>query len=688
MVVRKLWKSYLRWFDRSFSRGWLDQVTFLTLTISGFIGVWYLVALSFPGERNFMRILELMMDPGAFIGSDKLEEHTFPIFFSWVIAISGAVLFSAMMITVIGNIVSNRIDEFKKGLLRYDFDNHILILGANSMLVNMLKEIAADSHLSKKKVVVLTENDTEKLQDSVAVKFPDYAKKLDVTFLYGLREQEETLKYVQADEAHSIYILGEDNEPDHDSKNIRCWRIIQRLCRGISYQIQCFMVVDRLSSFHVFQFSSNEGNSTLRLTVINSLENWAQRALIARVLDESRQYPSIIGESEEDFDKDVRFVVFGMTQMAYVMATTVAHIVHKPNFVEGQGANTKRTKICFVLPDIHQEMNFFKGHYESLFKLSHSTYMKYEKLDDDKWGWKEVHDEPDADYGDFLDVEWVFIDGSIEDVHVRKLLSDYAADKNEKLSIAICNHDSNSNVAASLYLPDTIYDKNVPIFVYQPDEGDILSFANGTGKYSNVYPFGMKSDCYDPLFKNRLSKAKKINYLYDLQNNGKPYLAMGSQKEIETLWNNITSYVLMYSNIYAAASIPVKLGLMQRNLSVSGCCPAFTEDEVETLARIEHNRWNMEKLLMGFSALTIKQRNAMMKLKKGEPLTDDDLKQLSAALSPNSLPHELDHGAINKDLKTKLFKHKDITPYNDLMEDSRDYDRAIVRNIVDVEMEG
>ena len=663
----------------------MDQVTFLTLTILGFVGVWYLVALSFPGERNFMRILELMMDPGAFIGSDKLEGHSFPIFFSWVIAISGAVLFSAMLITVIGNIVSNRIDEFKKGLLRYDFDNHILILGANSMLVNMLREIALDRQLSRKKVVVLTESDTEKLQDSVAVKFPDFAKKLDVTFMYGLREQEETLRYVQADEAHSIYILGEDNEPDHDSKNIRCWRIIQGLCEGISYQIQCFMIVDRLSSFHVFQFSSNEGNGKLRLTVINSLENWAQRALIARVLDESQQYPSIIGESQKDFDKDVRFVVFGMTQMAYVMATTVAHIVHKPNFVEG---GAKRTKICFVLPDIHQEMNFFKGHYESLFKLSHSTYMKYEKLDDDKWNWKEVHDEPDADYGDFLDVEWVFIDGSIEDVHVRKLLSDYAADENEKLSIAICNHDSNSNVAASLYLPDAIYEKKVPVFVYQPDEGDILSFANGTRKYSNVYPFGMKSDCYDPLFKNRLSKAKKINYLYDLQNNGKPYLAMGSQKEIETLWNNITSYVLMYSNIYAAASIPVKLGLMQRNLSAPGCCPAFTEDEVETLARIEHNRWNMEKLLMGFSALTIKQRNAMMKLRKELPLSVDDLQELSAALGRDLSSCGLDHGAINKELKTKLFKHKDITPYNDLMEDSRDYDRAIVRNIVDVEREG
>ncbi len=687
MVVRKLWKSYLRWFDRSFSRGWLDQVAFLTATILGFVGIWYLVSLPFEGDRKFLRIMELMMDPGAFVNSDKMDGHNFYIFFQWIIAISGAVLFSAMLITVIGNIVSNRIKEFKRGLLRYDFDNHILILGAGSMLVNMLKEIAADRELRKKKVVVLTETETGPLQDSVAVKFPGYAKKIDVTFLYGLREQEETLRYVQADEAHSIYILGEDNEEDHDSKNIKCWQTLSQLCNRISYQIQCFMIVDRLSSFHVFQFSSDKGNDKLRLTVINSLENWAQRTLIARKMDDDRMYPSIIGDTEEDFNKDVRFVVFGMTQIAYVMATTVAHIVHKPNFNETHGAKAKRTRICFVLPDIHQEMNFFKGHYESLFKLSHSTYMKYVKKDDDKWDWDEIHDEPDTDYGDFLDVEWVFIDGSIEDEHVRELLSGYASDEKEKLSIAICNHDSKSNVAASLYLPDTIYDRKVPIFVYQPGEGDILSFANGTGKYSNVFPFGMKGDCYDPLFKNRLSKAKKIYWLYHLQDDSKTFMSMPSQKEIDGLWNTITSYVLMYSNIYAAASIPLKLRLMQRDTSVLGGCPAFTAQEVETLARMEHNRWNMEKLLTGFSALTISQRKTLSKLERGEAISDDERDELIKLIGGKLSSDEFNFKFINKKLKTGCFKHKDITPYNDLTEGSKDYDRAIVRNIIDVEKE-
>ncbi len=681
MVLKKIWKGYLRWFDRSFSKGWFDQVKFLTVVILCMMVVWYFIALLFKGEGNFLRIIELMLDPGAFDGSDK----SFPIFLSLLVAISGAVLFSAMLITVIGNIVSNRMDEYKKGLLRYDFDHHILILGANSTLVNMLKEIAADKELCKKQIVVLTTSDTEKLKDSVAVKISDIIQNLDITYLYGIREQEETLKYVQADEAHSIYILGEDNEEDHDSKNIKCWKNIQKVCENTSYQIQCYMLVERLSSFHVFQFSSEQENERVRLTVINSLENWAQRVLVARIYKDNAKYPSIVGDTAKDFNKNVRFVVFGMTQMAYAMATTVAHIVHKPHFKGGPDA--QRTKICFVMPNIEQEMNFFIGHYDSLFKLSHSRLYKYTQGDNNKFDWEyKIITRPDEKiYGDFLDIEWEFIDGSIEDGHVRDLLVKYANNKDEKLSLAICNYETKSNISAALYLPGEIYCKNVPVFVYQPNEGDILSFANETFKYSNVYPFGMKTDCYDPLFKKRLSKAKKINYLYSLENQKKPYLAMPNDEELDRLWNEITSYVIMYSNIYSAASIPLKLKLILRDVDILGSCPAFTANEVETLAIMEHNRWNIEKLLMGFSPLTRDERNIMKFLKNYGNISEMDKAQLKTLLRRDISNDEFVFRIINKELKNKLLMHMDITPYEDLLSDSKDYDRAIACNILDVE---
>ena len=600
--------------------------------------------------------MELMLDPGAFVNSDGPDGHGIPLFLSFLITLSGTVLFTAVIITVLGNILSNRISEFKKGLVRYDFDHHILIIGANSMLVNILKEVAEDKELSKKQVVVLTNSDTEALRDSISVKFPGYTSKLDVMFMYGSREQEEALKYVQVDEADVIYILGEDDEIDHDSKTIKCWKSICKLCSNINRSVPCYLVVDRMSSFHVFQFSNNGENNNIKLTVVNSLENWAQRVLVARDYTEGLKYPSIIGSNSEEYAKDVRFVVFGMTQMAYAMATTVAHIVHKPHFK--CGADAKRTKITFIMPDILQEMNFFKGHYENLFKLSHSSYSQYENGE-----WKTEKYLPDEKYGDFLDVEWEFVDGSIEDGYIRDLLCKYANNKDEKLSIAICNHRTEGNISASLYMPGEIYEKGVPVFVYQPNEGDILKLANLSVRYGNVYPFGMKQECYDPLFTKRLYKAKRIKYLYSQQDCNQIYAGMPANPELDALWDTIQSYVLMYSNIYAANSIPVKQELMGRNPDNPDMCSSFTDEEVECLAEMEHNRWNMEKLLMGFSALTTDQRKELVELSKV------DVKKFRL---------------INTELKETRFKHKDITPYCDLPEDSKEYDRAIVRNIMDV----
>lgn len=660
MVVRKIWKRYLRWFDRAFSDGWIGQISFLSIIILFFVALWMLISIlvlqDFPDYGQINRIVELMMDPGAFMNSDTGEKHDFPVVFSWIISISGVVLFTAMLITIIGNIVGNRIGEYKKGMVKYDFDDHILILGANAMLVNMLKEIAKDPILRNKKVVVLTKNDTELLQDSIKVQYPTCMRELDITFLCGYMELEESLKNVQVDEAYSIYILGEDDEIDHDSKNIKCWEQIQVLCSGIKHSISCYMVVDRLSSFHVFQYSNNEVNDKLNLTIVNSLESWAQRVLVARDFEKDKRYPSILGKPQEDYSKNVRFVIFGMTQMSYSMATTVAHLVHKPDFIPGTEA--KKTKISFVLQNITQEMNFFKGHYEQLFKLSHAWCLKW---NNEKCCWAKTKiATPDPEIGDFLDVEWEFIDGSIEDDNIRQLLVDYA--ESSVLSVAICNHNTESNIAASLYLPSELYDKEVPIFVYQPNEGNILKSANSTVKYKSIYPFGMKQDCYDPIFKTRLTKAKRINYLYHLENNGRPFIRMANNKEIEELWNENTSYALMYSNIYAANSIPMKLELLGIDPEKLMTGENLTEWQVEKLAEMEHNRWNMEKLMMGFQALPQKERE---KLNRGIESGDENIK------------------AYNKKLKA-AFKHKDIAPYKELLVSSKNYDRAIVRNIISV----
>ena len=117
------------------------------------------------------------------------------------------------------------------------------------------------------------------------------------------------------------------------------------------------------------------------------------------------------------------------------------------------------------------------------------------------------------------------------------------------------------------------------------------------------------------------------------------------------------------SNIYAANSVYTKFRSMGINEGEK-----VKEDNVEPLAKMEHARWNMEKLLVGFSALPKKDRDEL-----NNPIRENT--------NPEAKKEAEEESKKNKKEK---FKHKDIAPYDELPEDSRKYDKAIVRNLTDV----
>jgi hypothetical protein len=103
------------------------------------------------------------------------------------------------------------------------------------------------------------------------------------------------------------------------------------------------------------------------------------------------------------------------------------------------------------------------------------------------------------------------------------------------------------------------------------------------------------------------------------------------------------------SNIYSASHIGVK----QRSM---GNREQLTDEEIQLLAITEHNRWNIEKLLMGFEALP--------KTEREKQYTPEGLEKL-------------------RELK-KQFKHYCIEPYSELTSTDRIYDTIMVKNLNDV----
>ena len=668
--MSRLKKKILQVFDRILYKGSYGQI----LLLVGLILVIYLllcvvsrccrIALS-PGVADYpwqIRILELILDPGAFVSSHEYAGgDIIVICFQLFITIVGAVLFTSFLINSIGNWLDRRIEKVNKGRMTYPFDGHIVFFGANSMLETVLVALTSDKRNEGRDYVILTDGDVESVRDRIyAVLSEKFFR--NVYVLYGDRTQMQSCENLCVSRAKSIYVLGEDGEAYHDARNLENLNLLTSLTFA-GTGADCYLVLERMSSVRSF-LGKNEPASTetLRITVINAIENLAQRVIVSRAYNPMINYPALDGTGiDAESDKQVHIVIYGMTQVASAMATTAAHICHFPNF------RTKgiRTRITFVMENIRQEMDYFKGRYSTLMDLSYHSLVSF-----DKDGGKTVtafypkteylSDGGADDPKGFLDIEWEFVDAGIESEPVRTMLRESAsshAHGKEQLTVVVCGHSSESNVAASMCLPDEIYESRIPVFVYQPFSGEVMEYARMTDRYQSVFPFGFKADCFDAWLQTRLARARRVDYIYSHPD----AVEMPADEALLPSWFGL-KYAFQLSNLYAANSFETKLR------SVRGENPdlmhPLSEEEIQTLAYIEHNRWNIERLLSGYSAVPAEIRKRMF----AEAASSDAV--VSAAA-------QAEHQAFKE-----RFRHRDIAPYSEIGDNIKSIDRSMVSRIL------
>lgn len=172
--------------------------------------------------------------------------------------------------------------------------------------------------------------------------------------------------------------------------------------------------------------------------------------------------------------------------------------------------------------------------------------------------------------------------------------------------------------------------------------------------YRNLYPFGMLDDCYD-VDHTHLEYAKRVNYIYDYYYTFSRYPdRLPSKEEVAKAWETLKRMqpIKVWSNIYNANFIPSKLrsvGLDYRTLSASH---QFSDHEIGLLAELEHNRWNVEELLIGFKPVTEEQKR------------------------------RIERDKLYKEECKANYQHVDIRPYRELGDDitgrnASEYDRCI-----------
>lgn len=316
-------------------------------------------------------------------------------------------------------------------------------------------------------------------------------------------------------------------------------------------------------------------------------------------------------------NKHAHLVIFGMGEVAEMVAIQAAQVAHYPNYVRD---HSLRTRITLISENAETQSEEFIKRYRHLFDNSYYRIVKPSEEDAIRVFHKPMYE---GKREDFVDVEWEFVDAESWHPDVREKLKQWAQDDKQLLTVVMAGSDENKNVAMSLFLPDELYQQSIPIHKYSPS--------------------AVEYDVAMPL----VQMAKNVNYIYDRCYNDNFENWQGqvqSSVEIDTkerdkLWADLSN-VKRWSSIYNAMTIPSKMRSIGLNEDDWDKFYDISLQDIEILAQVEHNRWNVEELILGY-----------------RPCTDEEQDKIAADVE------------TQKDAFKARKIHYDLRAYNDLRPD-------------------
>ena len=658
-MITKKYDGLKLWFDRLLSKSLWKQLLVLGVVLVIALGLSYLM-LSWSGAEwkafcdkkdlsMWLLPLYLLIDSNA-LNTLYIEGHVhgWMLFASSLTFLTGAFVFNGIIIGVITNTIERRVENHNKGHLHYLNSGHYVILGYDDMVPSVIMHIFAKD--PKAYVLLMGAMDADVIREKLRKRF-DVKTMKHIIINYGHRTSTEYYKDVHLETAVEVFVVGNRAKPTHDAINVEC---VDCICNYLERQqqrparITCvFEDLDTYSAFKTSEIFGRVSQLGIEFVPYNYFMGWAKQVFVKcfyRDFDNSGRefrYPSVFGKKGilPDDEQMVHLVFVGMTNFSVAFATEAAHVLHFPN------AHKAKTKISFI--DIHadRERDEFITRNRHFFEVQSYSYYDLTCEADDKrepQGKRTEYLKFTGKDADFLDVEYEFIKGDVFSKKVQDLLGRWASEHNEKqyLSVFLALSEQHENFVMGMNMPDEIYDNEVPVFIRQDrsdnfvtnlreaderKEGEKMPYftvnnnrleeKDRQARYANIYPFGMNETAFSA-DNHSMRRAKLLNYLYatadyktckfqDLQ-------ALDAIPE-STIWADADRYwrsqtltvALRWSSLYNSYTIRTKLRTLRamRGLDLeddSRDFDALSDYEVRQLGIVEHHRWNVEKLLMGY----------------------------------------------------------------------------------------
>lgn len=631
-------KLFLNWIrrtlDHDLSLGYARQLRWLCLL---FVLVFVLIIATLfvivvvdknfnMGDVNLLGTAFLLLtDPGNLSG-------VLPSNHSWIvgiiyalIAIVGAIVFGGLLISLISNSVQRRVEKIEGGNVYYQLRDHIVVIGYDTILPSLVKQIVNKEEWKNKDVLILTKKSPTEVRDALNTVVD--VKNKHLIIYSGQRSSELDLRNLQTEKAHEVFIIGNRQSDDHDALNIDCLsKLVSIIQEHQPKQHPTInILLENPATQTILQSTNLAANwqKTVNVIPFSFYESWARKVL------SGQQYPRIL--VDPNTNQQLNIVIFGMSKMGITMAVEAAHALHFPRNKDG---SVRKTIITFISRNAYEEMTLFRTRYRQIFEIQSSRFIDF--LDENKKD-KDIPviSEMIPTYfkgkdADFLDVEFEFVRGNAFSDGVQRLLCDRIEKENRKMTFFACTGKDSTDMNIALYLPEQIL-RQSDIYIRQHHSGQLLDWLRlkskeEQGLYANIYPFGMEDTLFDLNHDNQ-RMGMLINYYYWFH---KDYPSIFEENHILTVderqkametWNNFTAVSDQWSSSYCCMSFTQKFaqwGIDIENASFADI-KTVIKDNIEALGYIEHNRWNMEKLLLGFRKPHANEQMDIDECRKGLP---------------------------------------------------------------------
>lgn len=413
-----------------------------------------------------------------------------------------------------------------------------------------------------------------------------------------------------------IFIATQCGDRDRFAEDSRNINTVRRICKDLQGKaIRCHLLLHSSDSLALFQTQDPCKDIKDKIDILPFTEEllWA-RKIFTCIPGETLSFRPMDREIiTSRSEKTVHIVMNGMNGMTETLARYAALTCHYPNYCKD---HSLRTRITLVDENMKSLMDGFINRHQALF--DNSFYRLIDLSITDRCAVTMSHIPKYTDKReDFVDIEWEFVHGTINDSILHDKLASWASSDKQQLTVFLNHESDDRNINDFMQLPRELHDNEISIIIRTFNEGAGFMYAGR----DNVMTFGINGRIYD-IMTPLDSLAKMVNHVYQCcyddnfvgnTHEDSVYAPIAiDMAEAEKAWQSLASDK-RWASIHNAMTIPVKMRSIGHDAADWETFYSLTAKEIDLLAETEHNRWSVETLMKGFVPVTEEQEKEIAK---------------------------------------------------------------------------